>query len=269
MSRARTENTLRNLAPRGILSGSDEAIFRVLPQSVLDNMRRARDESALLWNILYPRAHPGLSLQALLTPRPMWGSPADPGEEDELRPFFWGFAVSGERPPRLDESLEVVAGRDDLLENDLLLVGKRHLILVEAKHLGIAGTCGRYNNSRCPEVHRPGEPGCRYWMGAPGLFEDHFNFEAKPTPDTDRPPCFRHYQLARTLLLARDLSGRMGLIPHVWLIVPRRRWPEVRPVWLDFAERVRDDAMWRRLRVLSWEALQRLPLAGQRHAGCR
>src|SRR3990172_5155176 len=49
-----------------------------------------------------------------------------------------------------------------------------------------------------------------------------------------------------------------GLEPHLCLLIPRRRWPALRTAWQDFAERVRDDGQWKRLRVVAWEDLQSL-----------
>jgi hypothetical protein len=46
--------------------------------------------------------------------------------------------------------------------------------------------------------------------------------------------------------------------PHLWLIVPRKRWVEVQPTWIDFADRVSHDEDWRGLRVLAWESLRSL-----------
>ncbi|HET7009961.1 MAG TPA: hypothetical protein VFI11_04230 [Anaerolineales bacterium] len=257
--RARSPHSPRSpVISRGILAGSEERVFRVLPQSVLANMRHARHESALLWNTIYPRAQPRLSLRALLALRPLWGSTPQVQPDESLLPYYWGFAADGQRLGALEESLEAVAGRADLLEIDLLLVGQQTLIVVEAKHLASAGVCGRYSRLRCPEVHGPAESECHYWERPGEPFGRLFDFGVRPTAESDPPPCSRHYQLARTLLLARDLGARMGLIPHLWLILPRSRWKEVEPSWLDFAERVREDGDWRRLRVLSWESIARL-----------
>ncbi len=173
-------------------------------------------------------------------------------------PFYWGYSAEGERLPSFSESLAAVAGREDLLEIDLLLVGRQHLVVVEAKHQAMPGLCSRYQSGRCPEVHGGGRSPCRYWEGEPPPFASALNFGARPTMESDRPPCADHYQLARCLLLARELSGRLGLQPHLWLVVPAARWPDVRPDWMDFVERVSDDAEWRRLRVVAWESIQAL-----------
>jgi len=76
-----------------------EPVFGVLPETVLDNLRRPASENALLWNLIYPLARPSLSLARLLGLPPMWGTPALEREEDALQPFFWGHALSGERLP--------------------------------------------------------------------------------------------------------------------------------------------------------------------------
>ena len=243
-------------APKGILDGSGEPVFRLLPASVLENMRSPASEGSLLWNLVYPRARPTLSLRKLLEARPLWGSPAEP-LDDDLVPFYWGFSVEGQRLPSFAESLAAVAGREDLLEIDLLLAGREHLVIVEAKHQAMPGRCSRFEAGRCPEIHGGRAP-CRYWEGTPAPFASTLTFGPRPTNESDRPPCADHYQLARCLLLARELSGRLGLQPHLWLLVPAARWSEVRPVWMDFVERVSDDAEWRRLRVLAWESIQAL-----------
>jgi hypothetical protein len=52
------------------------------------------------------------------------------------------------------------------------------------------------------------------------------------------------------------LSQYLGLVFHLWMIVPRARWTSIQPAWLDFTERVLDDALWRRMRVLAWEDIR-------------
>jgi hypothetical protein len=253
-------------------------------------MRRARDESAVLWNVLYPRAQPHLSLRELLALRPLWGTPVEPDvPDDALQPFYWGFSVNGERLSELHAALEAVAGRKDLLEVDLLLVGRSNLVVIEAKNLASAGQCGRYLRGRCPEIHRlsatlPPRPlpaersaegvdssgdsrGCRYWEDPSAPFGRLFDFGPRPSPESERPACADHYQLARCLLLARELGGRIRRKPHLWLVVPQARWPEIYPTWLSFAERVADDADWRGLRVLAWEAIQTLATAPKAERG--
>ena len=281
MSGQAPDRPKRTPTPRGILAGSDEKVFQALPTSTLENMRRARDESAVLWNVLYPKAQPHLSFRDLLALRPLWGRPAGPDvPDDDLQPFYWGFSIDGERMSDLPAALEAVAGREDLLEVDLLLVGRKNLVVIEAKNLASAGQCGRYLHWRCPEIHRTSEAlplrspplesssggdklpgnarGCRYWEEPSEPFARLFDFGSRPSPESDRPPCADHYQLARCLLLARELARRIGRQPHLWLIVPQARWPEISPTWLSFAERVEDDEDWRGLRVLAWEAIQNL-----------
>ena len=118
--------------------------------------------------------------------------------------------------------------------------------------------CRRYQAGRCPEM-REGLPGpCRYWEGEPPPFASALRFGQRPAPGDERPPCADHYQLARCLLLARELSRRLGLLPHLWLIVPEPRWPDLQKGWLEFAESVAADGDWRHLRVLAWESIERM-----------
>jgi hypothetical protein len=244
--------------PRRILAGADEKIFDALPPRVLENLRKPASENALLWNLIYPLARPNLRLADLLALRPLWGSALI--ADDSLRPFFWGHALDGEPLPGLAESI-VALGGEQKTEVDLFLVGSGHVILVEAKHLSGLGRCGRYARERCPEIHVENVPQgetCRYWEVPEASFDRALTFGPRPTPHTERPPCSIHYQLGRTLLLARLLAERLGLLPHMWLITPASRWRRLETAWLDFAERVRDPEMWRRLRVLSWESVRAL-----------
>ncbi len=249
--------------PRSILAGQEEALFRVLPQTVIDNLRRPASENALVWNLLYPLARPTLSLRRLLDLRPLWGSAHAAESDDDLTPYFWGYAISGERLVGLDEALDQVDGPGRRTEVDVFLVGARTLVLVEAKHLAAPGRCGRFMQGRCPEVHRVPDStagGCRYWEPGAGEFTAALEFGPRPTPDSAPPPCATHYQLGRTLLLARALGVRLGLRPQVWLIVPRRRWTALERAWLDFADRLRDPEDWRGLRALAWEDVRGLPV---------
>jgi hypothetical protein len=45
----------------------------------------------------------------------------------------------------------------------------------------------------------------------------------------------------------------------LWLLSSLRRWPALKDDWEDFAGRIRDDELWRRSRVIAWEAIARLP----------
>jgi hypothetical protein len=243
--------------PRRILSGGEERIFSVLPPRVLENLRNPASENALLWNLIYPLARPNLNLSVLLSLRRLWGTALR--SEDKLKPYFWGFGLDGAPLEALRDAVEVLGGGELTIEADLVLVGDENVIVVEAKHLGSPGRCGRYARGRCPEIHVEGVPPgatCRYWEAPEAAFSSALDFGVRPTPVVERPPCSVHYQLGRTLLLARALGARLGLLPHFWLIVPAVRWRRLETGWLDFVERVRDPEMWRRLRVLDWEAVR-------------
>jgi hypothetical protein len=248
--------------PGRILNGGAEPIFQVLPQSVIANMDRASSENALLWNLIYRIAHPRIALTSLLKLPPLWGTPALQAGEDELLPYFWGYATSGERLPYLDEVLGEIDGPGKQTEADLFLVGQEHLVLVEAKHLGLLGRCSRFGLKRCPEVHpeSTSERACRYWDVPGAQFLDHLNWAPRPAPLQPAPPCSRHYQLGRTLLVGAGLARKLGLRLHVWLILPKARWRTSEREWLDFVDRIRDHELWRRMRVLSWESIRELPL---------
>lgn len=240
--------------PKGVLSGEREPVFSFLTEEVRRNMRRRGSESALLWESFYPFAHAGLSLSSWLAIRPLWGSAISATTEDRLEPYFWGRRIDGASLPGRSAAAQAIAGREDRLEVDLLLLGERTLIAVEAKVEAEPGRCGRFEGGQCPEVHGGDEP-CRYWETGV-RFTDHLEFGERPTPvSIERPVCARHYQLARTLLMAQHLGRENDLEPHVCLLVPRRGWPALRSEWQDFAERVRDEDLWRRLRVIAWEDL--------------
>ena len=244
--------------PKGILAGERELIFQYLPEEVRANMLRRGSESAALWNAFYPFAHSGLSLRAWLSLPRLWGSSAEGSDDDQLMPCFWGLTVDGQPLGGLAESASDVAGREDRLEIDLFLVGRRHLVAVEAKIDGAPGRCGRYDSGRCPEVHGP-DAACRYWEDGPASFEAALDFGIRPVRDQEEPPpCAIHYQMARTLLGVENLARRKDLVPHLTLLMPQRRWPALRGGWQDFAERVRDEEQWRRLRVMAWEDLEGL-----------
>ncbi len=239
------------------MAGSAEPVFRVLPQRILDDLRSPNSESSLLWSLVYPRAQPNLSLRSLLELRPMWGSHLEL-EDEGLRPYYWGYDVDGKRLEGLDAVLEAVDGSGQQTEVDLFLLGKRQLILVEAKRSGGLGRCGRYLSARCPEIHLAGQAGCRYWEVPEALFSGSLAFGSRPTPELDSPPCNRHYQLARILKVGEALAARLNRQLHLWLWVPRERWQAVERGWLDFTDRVIEDRIWRHLRVLDWEAIREL-----------
>ena len=254
---------MKRPSPRRILVGSDEPIFNVLPERVRGNLRTPTSENALLWNLIYPLAQPKISISKLLNLRPLWGTSSLPETvEDDLTPYFWGYSIDGDRLVYLDEVLEEVNGPGLKTEVDLFLLGDRNLIVVEAKHVGGLGRCKRFANLHCPEIHRDAEEltdVCRYWEDGTAYFGTHLEFGPRPEPGEETPPCHRQYQLARTLLVGYSLTKRLQLQYHLWLIVPRGRWRSFERDWLDFSDRVRDDALWRRLRVSAWEDIRDLP----------
>jgi hypothetical protein len=243
--------------PKGVLAGEREPIFTYLPEEVRANMLREGSESAVVWNSFYPFTQDGLSFRAWCRIRPLWGSPVVPDDDDRLVPYFWGLRADGAPLEGLRQAAAAIAGREDRLEVDLFLKGGRVLIAIEAKTEGDPGRCGRYEAGRCPEIHG-GDAACRYWEGGV-TFNASLDFGSRPLPEAEeRPLCAQHYQLARTLLIVEQLGRAEGLIPHLCLLVPRRRWPAMRGQWQDFAERVRDDGTWGRLRVVAWEDLEGL-----------
>jgi len=238
---------------------------------VLANFHTPRSENALVWNLIYPLAQPSISFKQLTQIRPLWGVVAPPDYDDALRPFYWGFDVLGERLPGLDEILTVIDGEGPQTEVDLFLVGKTTLIVVEAKHLSTLGRCSRYAHGRCPEIHDDSndlESACRYWSVPQAAFSTELEFGERPEFGGDSPPCDRHYQLARTLLVGRALSGKLERELHLWMLVPGKRWSSFERRWQDFAERIRDDELWRRMRVLAWEDVDRPSTSGSAlHSG--
>lgn len=269
----------------GVQAGAAEPIFGHLPQRVLHDLSHRRSESALLWNSFYLRATPRIALGDLLALPRLWGSHS-PEIADSLAPFYWGFNLSGERLPELDSALAEIDGPGAGTEVDLFLLGDSELVLIEAKAGAGLGRCSRYGAERCPEIHGTGEQysggllylgdgalseddpslqdrhapePCRYWEPGPARFSDLLELGLRPTPESAAPPCDRHYQLSRSLLLGQRLAERLGRSLHLWLLLPERRWPRLQRDWLDFVERVRSTELWRRLRVLSWEAFRSLP----------
>lgn len=252
-------------SPRRILSGADEPIFDVLPERVLSNLRLPTSENALLWNLTYPLAQPSINLLKLLELHPLWGTRILPeAGEDDLVPYYWGYRVDGERLPQLDEVLEIVDGPGPPTEVDLFLFGHQNLVLIEAKHMSGLGRCSRYARRGCPEMHLLDDERknpCRYWEGIAANFEEHLEFGPRPEPEESAPACHRHYQLARTLLVGHSLASRLERIFHMWLVIPRDRWSSFEFNWKDFTERIRDDDLWRRMRVLAWEDIRGLSAA--------
>jgi hypothetical protein len=246
---------------RKILYGLEEPVFDRLPQSVIANFDRPRSENALLWNIFYPRSKPYLNWRSLAALQPEWGTTLRLMREpdDDLNPYFWGYHISGDRLEGLDRILAEVDGPGPKTEIDLFLRGSSKLVVVEAKNTSGLGRCSRYQAGRCPEIHAPEEGAydpCRYWEVGAGQMSVELELGSRPIPGSPSPACHRHYQLARTLLVGSALARDLGLELHMWLLLPRRSWRAFKPTWLDFARRVRDEALWRRLRVLAWEELQ-------------
>jgi hypothetical protein len=252
----------RRPVSKRILFGAEEQIFSVLPASIQVNFRNESSENALLWNLIYPLAQPNVALGDLLALRPLWGThKSNGGETDGLKPYFWGYAIDGERLVELDPVLLALDSTGPRTEVDLFLVGQKNLILVEAKNQSGLGRCSRYSQGRCPEIHShqdSEERSCQYWDVSNTSFESELHFGPRPEEGQGPPACYRHYQLARTLLVGKTLATRMGLLFHLWLVLPKANWPSIEPTWLDFVDRVRRDDLWRRMRVLSWDDVQRI-----------
>lgn len=242
-----------------IMHGEGEQIFKVLPERVLSNLRYSGSENALVWNLVYPLATQGLSLTSILDLEPLWGTPSLNLADDDLIPYFWGYSVEGKQLTGLDHVLDVIDGPGLQTEVDLFLVGRKNIILVEAKHLSTLGSCARFSNERCPEVHpqRFDEArACRYWERGEQNFSAQLTFGKRPAPGGKTIPCNRHYQLARTLLVGQSLAARLNLDLHLWLLLPRSRWRALQKAWMDFCDNVKDETTWRRLRVLAWEDIE-------------
>jgi hypothetical protein len=259
----RVSNEENTHTPKHILVGLGERIFHVLPAGAIANMSMRGSESALLWNLIYPLARPTIALHDLMAIRPLWGTALSPDDyRDQLVPYFWGYGIDGDRLEGLDAVLGSVDGAGPRTEVDLLLRGAKHLVVVEAKNLAFPGRCSRFAAGRCPEVHRHETDdvriGCRYWVEDGAQFDLVLDFGQKPVPGVEPPPCDRHYQLGRTLLVGTALASRLGLSLHMWMMVPMRSWPSVERNWLDFVGRVRDESVWRRLRVLPWKRIRAL-----------
>lgn len=254
--------------PERLLHGSHEKIFSVLPETVRANFRHEHSENALLWNLLYPLAQRPLPLKPLFDLRPLWGTPTlDISVHEKATAYFWGYSVEGERLRCLEDVLAELDGEGPKTEVDLFLLSQRELVVVEAKHMSGLGRCSRYANGRCPEIHQGSlveNDACRYWEEGPGLFAKELAFGGKPTPDSPSPPCNRHYQLARSLLVGRSLAEQLEKRLHLWLLLPRSRWKTLEGTWIDFAEKVRSEELWRCLRTLAWESVEALepPVGG-------
>jgi hypothetical protein len=244
-----------------ILHGNEEPFFAVAPQDVLENLSSPASESALLWNLIYPLCTPTLSLRTLIEVKPLWGTVQLQVPEDRLRPYFWGYDTVGDRLEGLDEVLEEVDGKGPKTAVDLLLLGAKTLVVAEAKHLAALGRCSRFERERCPEVHaRDGwdEKSCRYWEADSYGFRKWLAFGDRPGAGEVSPHCWRHYQLARTLLVGAGLADWLDRELHLWLLAPRSHWRALESDWLAFAERVREDGLWKRLRVIPWEGIRAL-----------
>jgi len=253
-------NDERRWLPRQVISGEGERIFSVLPESVLTNFLNPTSENALLWNVIYPLAQPTIALMDLLNIRPLWGNPNKENETDDaLTPYCWGFDVDGARLLMLDDVLLIIDGSGPKTEIDLFFLGERNLILVESKRKSGFGRCSRFTRRRCPEMHLSvgdDRSPCRYWDVEKSRFTSHLAMGMRPRPDSESPTCNRHYQLARTLTIGHELAGQLGREFHLWAFTPRSLWSKLEKDWLDFAERIQDDSLWRRLRVIAWEDIQ-------------
>ncbi|MGD8633180.1 MAG: hypothetical protein PVF85_06375 [Anaerolineales bacterium] len=247
------------LPERRIWFGSEEPIFNVLPANVLANFRTPRSENALLWNTIYRLARPKLRLRDLLAIQPIWGTRGVFDEpDDELLPYFWGFDVEGRRLDGLEEALRALDGPGPSTEVDLFLFGEHHLIAVEAKHTSGFGRCSRYQQTRCPEIHpdEAVEDSCRYWELDEAKFSRLMRMGSRPDLTSDAPPCTRHYQLCRTYLIGDELARRHNRTFSLWAIVSTDDWRSLELDWLDFADRVRNSDVWRRMRVIPWGQLR-------------
>jgi hypothetical protein len=243
-----------------ILFGENETIFSELPNNVLANLRHPGSENALLWNIMYPLSQPFVSLGSLLSISPLWGTANIKLSEDALEPYFWGFGISGEKLPGLDGVLERIDGAGPKTEVDLILRGKTNLIFVEAKHLSGLGRCSRYLNHRCPEIHAADmweKEVCRYWEPGEQEFRRLLNFGERPRTGDPPPPCNQHYQLARTIVLGDALAREYQMELSLWMLVSKMKWRSIERTWLDFTGRIREDDLWRRMRVIAWEDLKK------------
>lgn len=252
----------RRWLPKQVISGENERIFSVLPESVLTNFLKPTSENALLWNVIYLLAQPTISLMDLLGIRPLWGNPNEENRTDDaLTPYFWGYGVDGARLSGLDDVLNLIEGSGPKTEVDLYFLGERNLILVESKRKSGFGRCSRFTRSRCPEMHLSlgdAQSPCRYWEVEESRFANHLTMDPHPIPDSESPACNRHYQLARTLIIGRELAGLLGREFRLWVFTPRLYWSRLEKNWLDFTERVQDDSLWRRLRVIAWEDIQEM-----------
>ena len=250
--------------PKRILVGRDEGIFSVLPEDLILNFLSETSENALLWNTIYPLTRDGMSLDRFLALRPLSGTRVEPPNSDGyLTPYFWGYGVDGQRLPGLDDALLEVDGPGPKTEVDLLLVGEHDLVLVEAKRMSSLGRCSRYGKNMCPEIQNVADKNCRYWAEDSPSFVDALDFGPRPELESTTPSCATHYQLARTLLVGLGLARRLKLHLHLWLILPRAKWKTAQVGWMDFMERIQDDATWRRMRVLAWEDIVGLKKANR------
>jgi hypothetical protein len=252
----------RRWLPKQVISGENEGIFSVLPEGVLTNFLNPTSENALLWNVIYPLAQPTISLIDLLNIRPLWGNPNDENKvDDDLIPFYWGYDVDGVRLSRLDDVLPMIDGSGPKTEVDLFFLGEANLIVVESKRKSGFGRCSRFAKRRCPEMHLPAGDDwspCRYWEIEKSRFTSHLGMGLRPEPDSESPACNRHYQLARTLTIGHELADILKREFHLWVFAPRSHWSRLQKDWLDFTERVKDDSLWRRLRVIAWDDIQEI-----------
>ncbi len=249
----------RSPLPRAILAGEQEGAFDHLPETVIANLRRPHSENARLWNTFYPRPGDGLRLEQLLSITPLWGSAPDAGNADRLEPYFWGVHPSGRELEGLSEALDEVDGPGPRTEIDLLLRGTSNLVVIEARTSarsagagGISARCAPRSISRrstgstaagTGRCLRPGSIVCS--ISGPDQVPVRRPRRARGTISWHAPSWW-----------GMRWRGRTQLRLHVWVLVPRNRWPALERTWLDFVEGVRDPDLWRRLRVVAWDQVR-------------
>lgn len=282
----------------GVQAGRVEPIFASLPQRILHDLGQRYSESALLWNRIYVRATPRIAMRQLLTLKPLWGSlqPAiedrlepyywgfnlagqrlagldqalevvdGPGPATEVDLFLLGDSqlvlVEAKANSGLGRCARYAASRCP----EIHLTDEAQQIDRPSTTANLAQRTDRPKTT-ANDAQRIDQPGtaaseppdpCRYWEANPSRFSRWLEFGSRPGPESTVPSCDRHYQLARTLLVGQQLASQLDRTLHLWLLIPRRRWSQLQPSWLDFVDRIRSPELWRRMRVLSWEAIETL-----------